>query len=125
MRQFEIKVDNRVGKLAEVCEIIARANVNIKAISTEDKDGFGIIKLITENENLTRETLNVAQLNYKEFEIISARLRDKPGELAKVSRALTNIGVDIQSVFILGKDKGTTELAFKVSDLKKAREILR
>lgn len=124
MRQFEIKVDNKIGKLAEVCEVIAKAKVNIRGIATEDKDHWGVIKFVTEDDKLTREALERAKMEFKEFEIVSARLRDKPGELAKVSRALANLGIDVQSVFILGKDRGMTELAFKVSDLKKAREIL-
>ncbi len=125
MRQFEVYVENKVGKLAEVCEVVARSNVNIRAVATEAKDGKGVIKLITEDEDLTREVLTEARMDFKEFEIVPARVRDKPGELARVARALANIGVDIQSVFLLGKDRGTTEFAFKVSDLEKAREILR
>ncbi len=117
-------VDNKVGKLAEVAEVIAKAKINIRAIATEAKDGWGIIKIIAEDEDAAREALEKAKMKFKEFEVVPARLRDKSGELAKVSRALANLGVDIESVFILGKDKGTTELAFKVSNLKKAKEIL-
>lgn len=125
MRQFEIIVENKVGKLAEICEVIAKGNINIRAVATESKNGTGVIKLITEDEDSTRTLLNDAGLDFKEFEIVDARLRDKPGELAKMSRALANLGVDIESIFLLGKDRGTTEIAFKVSNLKEAREILK
>lgn len=125
MRQFEVWVENKVGMLAEVAEILAKNRINIRGVATEAKNDKGIIKLVTDDEDATRRALTDAGMNFKEFEIVPARLRDQPGELAKISRALANLGVDIQSVFLLGKDHGTTEIAFKVSDLKKAREILR
>jgi hypothetical protein len=125
MRQFEITVENKVGKLSDVCGIICNIGVNIRAISTEDKNGTGVIKLITDDENLTRSVLGNSGLNYKEFEIVSAKLRDRPGELAKVAKALANLNIDIQSVFLLEREKGAVEFAFKVNDLKRAREILK
>jgi len=125
MRQFEVLVDNKAGKLADVCEVIAKAGINIRAVSTENKNGKGLIRLVTDNEDLTRDALIKAKMNFKEFEIIPARLMDRPGELAKVARALANLKIDIHSIFLLGKDNGTTEVAFKVSDIKKAKEILR
>lgn len=124
MRQFEITAGNRVGRLAEVCELISNVGVNIRAVSTEDKEDAGVIKLITDDENLTRNILSNSGLEFKEFEIVSAKLRDKPGELAKVAKALANLDIDIQSVFLLERKKGAVEFAFKVSDLKKAKEIL-
>ncbi|MFQ6020743.1 MAG: ACT domain-containing protein [Candidatus Aenigmatarchaeota archaeon] len=124
MRQFEIKVENKIGSLAEVCDIISKSGVNITAIATEDKGDHGIIKVITENEDLTRSALTISDMEFKEFEVVPVRLRDQPGELAKLSRALANLGIDVQSVFVLGKDKGTTEIVFKVDNLEKARELL-
>ena len=124
MRQFEITAENRVGRLAEVCELISNVGVNIRAVSTEDKENAGVIKLITDDENLTRSILSNSGLEFKEFEIVSAKLRDRPGELAKLAKALANLDIDIQSVFLLEREKGAVEFAFKVSDLKKAKEIL-
>ena len=79
LRQFEIKVEDKIGKLADVCEIVAKAGVNIRAIATDDKDGWGIIKLITEDDDLTRQALKVASAEFKEFQVAGATLRDKPG----------------------------------------------
>ena len=100
-----------------------RCYLNIKAISTELKDGIGIIKLVTDNEDITRQTLTNARLDFSEYEIVPVRLKDKPGELARLSRALAELNVDIESVFLLNRDGGTSELAFKVNDLKKAKDL--
>ncbi len=46
------------------------------------------------------------------------------GELARLTRGLANLGADIESVFILHKENGFTEIAIKVNDLAKARKLL-
>ncbi|MBU5557527.1 MAG: ACT domain-containing protein [Candidatus Aenigmatarchaeota archaeon] len=125
MRQFEVVIENRIGALADVCEVLARAKVNIKAISTELRDGIGIIKVITDDEDVTRKALGNAQLDFSEYEIIPVRLMDRPGELARLARSLANLGIDIESVFMTNRDAGTAEIAFKVSNLNEARKLLK
>lgn len=124
MRQFEVKMKNKIGSLASVCESISGLGIGIRAISTEDKGKHGIVKMITENEDLTRTALKKAGHAFNEFEIIPAKLIDRPGELAKLSRALSGLGVNIESVFLLNRENGVAEIAFKVDNLARAREIL-
>jgi hypothetical protein len=125
MRQFEVVIENKVGALADVCEAMSRAKVNIKAISTELRDGIGVVKLVTDDDERTRIALSNSQLDFSEYEIVPVRLIDKPGELARLARGLANIGIDVESVFMVNRDSGTAEIAFKVSNLNEARKLLR
>ena len=124
MRQFEIVVENRVGALADVCEVLSKSNINLKGITTELKTGIGIIRIVTDDEERTREALKDAQLDFSEYEIVRVTLRDKPGEISRLTRAMSNLGIDIESVFLMDKKEGKSELAFKVNDLNKAKSIL-
>lgn len=124
-RQFEISVQNRVGALADITETLAKAKVNIRAIATELKDaGLGVVKIITDDEHNTRKALAVNEFEFEEYDVIPLKLMDRPGEIAKLSRGLSNLGVDIESIFITDKENGITEIALKVSDLAKARKLL-
>lgn len=125
MRQFEVTIENRVGALADVCEVLAKNGINIRGISTEIKEGIGTIKFITDDESSTRGALKKHELNFSEYEIVPMKLRNQPGEMAKLARNLANLNVDIESVFLLNREIGHTEIAFKVDDLRKAREHLR
>jgi hypothetical protein len=125
VRQFEIVIENRVGALADVTEALARARINIKSIATELREGIGIIKVVTDDEEMTRMAFRNAGLDFSEYEILPVRLLDKPGELARLTRSLSHIGVDVESVFMLNREGGTSEIAFKVDNLKKAKDILK
>ena len=61
---------------------------------------------------------------FVETEILHIGLIDRPGELAKIARMLAKTKVNIDSIFILGKENGETAVAMKVSDLNIAKKIL-
>ena len=124
-RQFEITIQNKIGALADISEALAKSRVNIKAISTEIKDAsLGVIKLITDDEQAARKTLSMGDFEFDEYDVVPVKLIDRPGELARLARGLANLGVDIESVFVLHKENGFTEIAIKVNDLAKARKLL-
>ncbi len=125
MRQFEISVDDKIGALADLTDVLAKAKVNLKAIATDTKAGVGIIKIVTDDEEITREILRGCKFDFKEHEIVPIKLLDKPGELAKVARAMANLDINIESVFLMDREKGAAQVAFKVDDLKKAKELLK
>jgi len=125
VRQFEISVENKIGALAYVSDSLAKACINIKAIAIDTKGDQGLIKLVTDDEESTRDLLNISGFNFKEHEIVPIKLLDKPGELAKVARAMSNLDINIESVFLMDREKGAVQIAFKVDDLKKAKELLK
>ena len=125
MRQFEISVENKIGALANLTDALAQARVNLKAIATDSKDGAGLIKIVTDDEEITRDILKQTGFEFREHEIVPVRVLDKPGELAKVAKAMHNLNINVESVFLMDRDKGTAHIAFKVDDLKKARELLK
>ena len=124
MRQFEVSIENK-GAIADVSDALAKLGINIKAISTELKDGMGIVKFVTEDEELTRKALKMANLNFSEYEIMPVELEDKPGEFARLTKLLADMGIDIESVFLLTREEGVAKLALKVNDLEKAKKLFK
>lgn len=123
MKQFDVEVEDKLGALANLCELIASNAINIKAIAT---NGSGCVKIVTEDEATTREALKKAKLLFSENDIMGLRLLDRPGELAKITRVLANQKININSVYLLGKDseRKETEVAIQVSDIGAATKVL-
>ena len=84
-----------------------------------------MIKIVTDDEETTREVLTDAGYDFKEHEIVPVRLLDKPGELAKVAKAMSTFKINVESIFLMDREKGAAMIAFKVDDLKKAKELLK
>ncbi len=124
MDQITILVEDRPGALADICEAFGRSGVNIKAISAEGLGEAGVIRIVTEDVNTAKRALDREGFSHRVAEIVSIRLPDKPGELGKVTRRLADEEINIQYIYILGREKGVTDIALRVGDVENARIVL-
>jgi hypothetical protein len=124
MEQLTILVKDEPGALADICEAFGRSGVNIKAISAEGLGEAGIIRVITEDVNTAKRALGREGYSYSVAEIVAIKLTDKPGELGKITRKLADEDVNIQYIYILGREKGMTDIALRVGDVENARIVL-
>ena len=125
MKQFEIFVPNKITAFSEVCDIIASASINIKAIATENRDDTKIIKIVTNDEKTTEKVLKRSKLRYEVSEILPVSLIDRPGELAKLAKMFSKAKISIDSVYILGKENGETQIAIKSDNMEQARKLIK
>jgi len=121
-RQFNIYIEDKVGELARVTEVLAKSAVNIRGLAT-DKLGRGpSVKIITDDEASTRKALSRAGFDYEESEVVVVDLIDRPGEIAKIARQVARNGKNISSVFLIGKKDTPASLAFVTQDLKNVKK---
>jgi hypothetical protein len=125
MKQFDVVIENRIGALAELCDALAKNAINIKAIATDSKNSHGIVRLVTEDTKTTKDLLTKSNFKFNEADILAVRMLDRPGELAKAAKLLARAKVNIDSIFLLGSDGEKKEVAFRVSDMEKARGALK
>lgn len=125
MRAFIIKLENRPGALADLGEALGERGVNITGLSgmTWDADGGGL-GLITNDDDATRTVLEDRSADYREVELISAAIEDRPGALGAAARRLAARDVNIETVIPTGMQGGRVTIAFGVDDVAAAREAL-
>ncbi|MFZ0625110.1 MAG: ACT domain-containing protein, partial [Acidimicrobiia bacterium] len=51
-----------------------------------------------------------------EHQVLTARLPHRPGELARLTRALADAGVNIEALYVLGTSTDGIELAISVDE---------
>jgi len=125
LKQFDVYVQDKPGELAKICEILGSQGVNIKAVASERTPNRPIIKIVTDDETTTKSALARTGIVYDVRDVIAVKMPDRPGELGKVARRLARAMVNIDSIYILNKENGATEIAFTVDDVKKAEGILK
>ncbi|MBM4249106.1 MAG: ACT domain-containing protein [Euryarchaeota archaeon] len=124
MKQFSIEVKDRVGELARVTEILADRAINIVALASETSGSRPTIRVVTGDHESARKALSRSGREFSEQEILVVRVLDRPGELAKLARRLARSAVNVESIYLFGKNRGHTELALAVDDLKLAKKVL-
>ena len=125
MKEFDVYVQDKPGELAKVCEMLGGHGVNIKAVASERSANRPMIKVVTDDEATTKSALLRSGIAYDIKDVIAVKMPDRPGELGKVARKLARAMVNVDSIYILNKENGMTEIAFTVDNVKKAEGILK
>jgi len=122
-KQITINVENRVGALADVCEMLGRNGIDISGISAQGEGDRGVIRLITSDPNSTLNILTKQGFNAELEEVAVAEIDDRPGELGKLARKIAKSGLNITCVYSLEKAKGKARLAVVGENLERIREL--
>lgn len=125
LKEFDVFVQDKPGELAKVCELLGNNGVNIKGIASERNNSRPLIRVVTDDEATAKAALTRSGIGFDLRDVIPLRLPDKPGELGKIAKKLARAMVNVDSIFILGKDSGHTEMVLTVDNRKKAEEALK
>ena len=125
MKQLTIVSDDRVGLLADISFILGKSRINIDSISAGVAGGKAFINLSINDASRAAALLKTNHYEVIESDMLVVKLPDTPGELAKVSKMLTDAGVSIQSVVILAKGKDMVFDGIKVDKVETARKVLK
>ena len=125
MKQFEILLPRKLSALAGITETLASNSVSIRGISSEAPEGKILVKIITDDEATTRATLVAKKTKFTEREALSVVIHDRPGEIAKLARRLARRMVLVESIYMLSRAGGMTEVAFTADDMAKAQAVLK
>ena len=124
--QLSIAIDNTPGRLNQICEIMEREQINIKgfmACSELDPDRF---KVIVDTPEQAFNVLKANGFAVNSKEVIAVGAPDHPGGLNVVLRALTEGGVNVETLYPFITLKGDDAiLIIEIDDIQKAKEVLR
>jgi len=125
MKQLTILVENRIGALADVCDALGKNGINIEGLSAQGQGNEGVIRIVTEDEKSAVSSLKKAGFSPLVADVLTFKVNDSPGELAKMTRRLSKAGVNIECIYLLHKEKGIGEFAVKADNLLEAQKALR
>lgn len=124
MRDFAIHVTHRPGEIARVATALARKGVNIKSIAGLGIGNQGLIRIIADDVEAARSALTEGNIRFEENELATVLLENRAGELAEVASKLSNAGLQIHAMYVIGLDGDLVELAMATDDVKKAKKVL-
>jgi hypothetical protein len=102
--QLSIFVQDKVGRVGEICALLAARQVNIAGFDIADTtEGFGILHLVVDRPDLALEALQERHIVVKCAPVICVRLENRPGQLARALELLSQAKFSIQYMY-LGSD---------------------
>ena len=122
--QFVVQLKNEPGSMASLAEKLAERGVDLRAIGGGGIGDSGHVIMTTADDEATRRVLEEDGYTFIEGESILAEVDDRPGGMARLSRALADAGVNIYGHLFLGRWGDRAMFAFVVDDAERARPIL-
>ena len=123
-RQFVVQLKNEPGSLANLAERLAAAGVDLRAIGGGGIGDSGHLIMTTADDVHARTVLTEDGYTFVEGESILAEVDDKPGGMARLSRALADAGVNVYGHLFLGRWGDRAMFTFVVDKPDVARPIL-
>lgn len=123
MMEFSMALSDEPGQLAKVSREFSERGINILTLCAIGRAAPNVA-VVTEQVVEARLALEAMDISFTVNELLTLVMPDKPGSLADFSERVAAAGVNIQSIYVLSRYRGDTELAFSVDDVDKARAAL-
>lgn len=125
MKQLSVFVENKVGRLSAVLDVLKDNDVDISALSLADTSEYGILRLVVNKPDVALTALKESGVMVKCTQVIAAAMDDAPGGLAKLLSVLSEANVAIEYMYaFIGKEEGKAWTVLRVDDIEGATEVL-
>ena len=125
LTEVVVELEDRIGALADLGELLGGEGVNISALAVVRVGGErALAHLVLEPADVAVRVLGEHGLTPQRVrEVLSVTLEDEPGALGRYCRRLADASINLEAVYLAGERNGAKELVLAVSDLPAAREL--
>ena len=126
LKQLSLFLENKPGRLAHVCRVMAEEGVNIRALSIADSTDFGVLRLIVQDPDQAEEKLKARGFLVSITKVIGIKVPDRPGGLAEALEKFEEEGISVEYVYaFLGKSGDQAMVILRLSDEEKGMDATR
>ncbi len=99
IKQLTVFIQNSKGSMVSVTDILAKNNINIRALSIAETKDFGILRLIVNNNELATKLLEDNGYLIKAIDVIGVKIGDEPGKLTSSLVVLDNANINVEYLY--------------------------
>jgi hypothetical protein len=126
IQQVSIFLENKKGRLSDVCSVLGKSGVNIRALTVAESEDFGVLRIVVDKPEPTLKLLKENGFAAKLTPIVAVEVPDRPGGLAAVLKILTDNDINVEYMYgFVEKFGDNAMLVFRFDDPDKTVELLR
>ena len=117
IHQISVFLENRTGQLAEITGLLAKENIDIRAISIAETADYGLARLIVDDSHKASAILLQHGDVLSMTPVWAVEVPDRPAGLAEVLAVLAESGVDVEYMYSLFTHvDGKAYMVMRISD---------
>ncbi len=99
IKQLTVFVQNRRGSMVSLTDILARNDINIRALSIAETEDFGVLRLIVNDETAATKILEENGYLIKTIDVVGVKIGDKPGALTAALDVLDKAEINVEYLY--------------------------
>lgn len=123
IKQLSIFLNNEIGRFTEVTRILAEAGVNLQAFTLSEVSDFGILRLITDNNEKAIAILQENSYAVSTTEVVYIELPDRPGTLAKSIQKISDAGISVEYMYAFSQGN-TASVVIRTDDVRQCNDVI-
>ena len=125
VNQISIFLENKPESLSQLTDVLAKNNINMRALSLADTSDFGIARIITDDCAAAEEILKNNDYIVKTTGVIAIEIPDEAGSLNKILKLLAENGRNIEYMYgFTGRKTNSACMIIRCTNMQKTEEIL-
>lgn len=122
LQQLSVFLENKIGSLYEIMDILSKAEIRIIAATVADTTEFGILRLITSDNERAYKLLREAQKNTNRSEVIALSCDSLAGSFYDELRKFASEGVVIEYMYCFSIHQKAI-MIMRVNDIEKSIKV--
>jgi len=123
--QISIFLENRKGRLYDVCSLLGQNSVNIRALTIAETESFGVLRIVVDKSDLAIKLLRDNHFVANITDVVAIEVPDKPGGLASILKIFADNDVNIEYMYgFVEKFSDKALLVMRFEDTDFAQQIL-
>ncbi len=125
IKQLTVFVQNQKGTIVSVTDILAKNNVNIRALSIAETEDFGILRLIVNDEATAENVLKEQGYLIKVVDVVGVKIGDEPGKLTSALDVLDKADINVEYLYaFMTRTEKHAYVVFRVENNNQAEKAL-
>ena len=126
VEQISIFLENKSGRLAEVTSVLSEAGINIRALYLADTADFGILRLIVNDTEKSRQVLKDHGFTVEKTKVVAIEVPDRPGGLSSILNTIKEAGINVEYMYAFVEKSGENAIViFRFDEFEKSIDVLR
>ena len=125
IKQLTVFVPNRKGTMVAVTDILAKNNINMRALSIAETEDFGILRLIVNDEATAEKILKEEGYLIKITDVVGVKIGDEPGKLSEALKVLDDNKINMEYLYaFMARTEKHAYVVLRVADNNAAETAL-
>lgn len=125
VKQISVFLENRKGRLCEVCELLGSNNINIRALTIAETESFGVMRTVVDKPDEAVELLSKNGFTANLTDVVAVEVDDMPGGLATVLKAFVDADINVEYMYgFTDKPADKAMMVFRFDDTDRARKLI-